>query len=241
MSDLVVIHDVGARGGHPWSEAFRHWPGTVTAPDLPGHGSADAIVGGHHEIGDAVYALVEFFPADAPHPPVVLGVGRNGFAAQVFALAGRAGALVLVDGLGGPWRTLDERSRSDRNARRLILDTPAMLRPHHGPGSDPRTAYLRPNENRAFALEVGRSMRLPTLVIETPASTTPDAPLIVNAYDNATLVTLETVDPERIAAATLDWFRATEIDGSVIGTDTDTGAGGEARPDAGETPGDTPE
>ncbi len=103
MTDLLVLHDLGAPGGGEWTAAFADWPGRVLAPDLSGHNGAPPPVGGHYETGDAVYVALDVLRAEAPHELVVVGVGHSGVAAQILALGGRAVGLVLIDGLGGPW------------------------------------------------------------------------------------------------------------------------------------------
>ena len=103
MTDVLVLHDLGASGGGEWAAAFADWPGRVLAPDLPGHNGAPPPVGGQYETGDAVFVALEVLRAEDSDELVVVGVGHNGAAAQILALGGRAAGLVLVDGLGGPW------------------------------------------------------------------------------------------------------------------------------------------
>lgn len=209
MTDLLVLHDLGAEGGVPWAEAFAGWEGDVVAPDLPGHGDAPLPVGGHQELGDAVFLLDALPRAD--DPPVVVGVGRNGVAAQTLALGGRAAALVLVDGLGGPWLDVDARARALREHRRRILTTPAALAPHRAGTPDPRVGLIPPAANRDFAVRCLRELPCPVLAVETAASETPDAPALIAEAAHGTLVLLGSVDdgPGGVAAVVRDWWVTT--------------------------------
>ena len=203
---LLVIHDAGGPGGQPWADAFSAWLGPVVAPDLPGHGSAAPPDGGHHDLGDAVFAVAPLLPGADELPPVVVGVGVNGHAATLLALAGRVTALVLVDGLGGPWLDVPARDAALRAVRRRILDTPALREPHRGPGPDPRATALVPMTDRSFMVDVSRRIAVPMLVIETPASPTPDPEEVVAGADDCTLVRLADPAPSSVAAAVLEWW-----------------------------------
>ncbi len=206
MTDLVVIHDLGAPGGAPWSAAFGSWPGRVVAPDLPGHGSAPAPVGGHHELGDAVFVMVEHLPASDAEQPVLVGVGHNGHAARVLSIAGRSSALVLVDGLGGPWLDVPARNAALRDHRRQILATPAALAPHRAATTDPRADLVPGPTDRDHAQRTCEAILVPTLVIETPASRTPDAAQLVGCFADAVLVRVPSSDPAHVADAVARWW-----------------------------------
>ena len=203
MTTLLVIHDLGASGGGEWATAFSAWPGLVTAPDLPGHGSAPAPVSGHYELGDAVFAVAHHL---ADEPPVVLGVGRNGHAARMVAVAGRAAALVLVDGLGGPWLDAGGRNAQLRDARRRILATPAALDAHVPPGVDVRASLVPPQSNRGHVERTARLVDVATLVVETPRSPTPDAAELTVAFPRSTLVHTDDPSPAAVAAVVLRWW-----------------------------------
>ncbi|QGG96710.1 alpha/beta fold hydrolase [Actinomarinicola tropica] len=214
---ILVLHAPGdPAAGAPWRGALEGagWDGPVVAPDLPGHGDAPPPTGGHHELADAAFAAVGYL-ADAGldgEPPVVVGIGANGWPAQLLALGGRARALVLVDGLGGPWRTAPEAVAARRDQLRALAADPAAVAPHAGPGTDPRLAHgPRPHDSRDLAWRAARAATVPTLLIESPASPTPrdDLPDLVDAW--ASPVDLRRVpgaDPTTVAAHVTGWQRA---------------------------------
>lgn len=205
MTELLVLHDLGAAGGEEWATALDDWPGSVLAPDLPGHGTAPMPLGGHHELGDAAFHLAQHLDAE---PRVVLGVGHNGHTARILALGGRATHLVLVDGLGGPWLDVDGRNAALRAMRRRILGTPEALRPHEPPGTDPRATMVLGATDRDFALRVAGRISVPVLIVETPGSPTPDAHEMAGAFADATVVRLDAPAPAVVADAVLAWWSA---------------------------------
>ena len=204
MTDLVVLHGAGASGGAVWADAFAAWPGTVHAPDLPGHGDAPMPVDGHYEPNAAVFSVAGHL---AGEPPVVVGVGVHGHPALLVAVGGRASGLVLVDGLGGPWLDVVARNAQLRELRRQILATPAALEPHQPPGTDVRATMVLPQSNREHVVRMAAQVSVPTLVVESPDSSTPDASSVVEAFAGATLVPADTNDPELVAPLVLDWWR----------------------------------
>lgn len=177
MSDarpVLVLHDAGDEGaGAPWAAALgaAGWPGEVCAPDLPGHGTAPAPTDGAYELVDAAFAVLPALHHLGAVRPVVIGVGANGWAAQVLALAGRASALVLVDGLGGPWRTPVESIADERERLRAIFDDPSAIAPAPEGVLDPR---LRHGSDRQSGLGLARraaaTLAVPVLVLESPGS-----------------------------------------------------------------------
>lgn len=177
---LLVLHEVGDEaGGRPWREAFvdAGWSGSLITPDLPGHAGAPAPEGGNHEPGDGAFVAVRALAAAEVEAgtPVVLGVGVNGWSAQIHGLGGRASAVVLVDGLGGPWRSVREMVLADVARLRDIADDPAAVAPV-APGAtlDPRLRHGLPaHGSRKMAFEVAPLMPVPVVVVETPASATP--------------------------------------------------------------------
>lgn len=206
MTDLLVIHDLGAEGGAPWASAFVGWPGVVDSPDLPGHGWAPMPLGGHHEIGDAVFHLRDRLSPSPGAEPVVLGVGVNGHAARVLALGGRASALVLVDGLGGPWLDAPERNAALRDVRRKILATPESLARHEPGATDVRATIRLPPADRSFVVQMLEAMPVPLLSIETPASVTPDAEELVGVVADGTVVRVADSSPTVVARVAIDWW-----------------------------------
>lgn len=206
MTDLLVLHDVGAPGGGEWADAFADWPGRVIAPDLPGHNSTPPPVGGQYETGDAVYTALDLLRAEPSDELVVVGVGHSGAAAHVLALGGRAVGLVLVDGLGGPWLTPIELDARQRALRRTILATPAALAEPASGVDDPRATMVLGASHRDFAVRQAEATRLPVLVVETPRSATPDAEELVGHYDRSNLARLDGRDPVQVASAVRSWW-----------------------------------
>lgn len=206
MTDLLVLHDLGASGGGEWAAAFTGWPGRVLAPDLPGHNSAPPPIGGHYESSDAVFVALDLLRAEAHVERVVVGVGHNGPAAQVLALGGRAVGLVLVDGLGGPWLSPDEIDMRRRKMHRRILTTPAAMSEPPPGASDPRATMVVGAANREFAIRQADAMPVPVLLIETPSSPTPDTGDLLGHFANASLVQLDARDPERVAKSVQSWW-----------------------------------
>lgn len=205
MTELLVIHDLGAAGGAPWADAFIGWDGGVVAPDLPGHGVAPPPVGGHHELGDVVFAMVDHLPSGDRPQPVVVGIGRSGNAARLLALAGRASALVLVDGLGGPWLDVRERNAAFRTVRRRILMTPEALRAPAPGAVDPRAEWLPGQTDRPHVVSSLAALPVPTLVIESPASPTPDADEVAASIPDHHLVRVADASPPDVADWVTDW------------------------------------
>ena len=204
MSDVLVVHDLGTPGGAPWRDAFRRVGLTVDAPDLPGHGDAPPAIGGHQELGDVVFDVLEHL--DGAARPSVVGVGRSGSAARLLALGGRASALVLVDGLGGPWLDIPERNRVLRDLRRQILATPAALAPA-APGTvDPRTDLVLGQSDRSHVVRSLAAVPVPTLVVETPASPTPDADEVASVIPDHELVRVDDDGLDTVAAVVGGWL-----------------------------------
>jgi pimeloyl-ACP methyl ester carboxylesterase len=208
VTDLLVLHDVGAAGGGVWFAAFAGWAGRVLAPDLPGHNGTPPPIGGHYETGDAAFAALDLLRTEATGELIVLGVGHNGAAAQILALGGRASGLVLVDGLGGPWLGPIEIEERQRETRRRILTTPGAMSEPAPRVDDPRATMVMRAADRGFAVRQAEAMPVPVLLIETPSSPTPDADELVGHFPRATLKRVDAVDPRRVASIVGAWWAA---------------------------------
>jgi pimeloyl-ACP methyl ester carboxylesterase len=206
VTDLLVLHDLGAPGGAEWAAAFAGWPGQVLAPDLPGHHGTPPPTGGQYETGDAVYVAIEVLRRAMPEDLLVVGVGHGGAAAQILALGGRAVGLVLVDGLGGPWLDADGIDARRREMRRRILTTPVALSAPPAGADDPRATMMVRAADRGFAVRQAAAMPVATLLIETPASTTPDADELADHFDRAVLRRIDARDPARVADLVGSWW-----------------------------------
>lgn len=206
MTDLLVLHDIGGPGGGEWAAAFSEWPGRVLTPDLPGHNGTPPPVGGHYELGDAVYVALDLLRAEAPVELVIVGVGHNGAAAQILALGGRAAGLALVDGLGGPWLEAIEIDTRRRETYRRILATPAAMSEPPPGADDPRATMVVGAANREFAIRQAEAMPVPVLLVETSSSPTPDAGELVDHFAHATLARLDARDPGRVAHIVQSWW-----------------------------------
>src|SRR4051794_2170592 len=100
MTPIVVVHDVGATAA-PWRAVLVKWPDDVHAPEL-------TLPTASGDRTDVVWLLLEQMDAWRDRAPVLVGCGEHSLAAETFALAGWAGRLVLIDGLGGAWTTPEE-------------------------------------------------------------------------------------------------------------------------------------
>jgi pimeloyl-ACP methyl ester carboxylesterase len=206
---LLVIHDTGdAAAGSRWEELIDAWPGRALAPDLPGHGESPPPTGGHYKAGDAAIAALR--AADAAGitagaiDVTVLGHGWGGFAAEIVAAAGRASRLVVVDGLGPSWCSVDELVADRHRWLRDVLADPASLTPPTT-SPDPRLAHTYASIwDRSFIRNLRRSIAVPVLAVETSASPTPPAERDERLSDYAgpaTLVEAESVDAVEVAEA----------------------------------------
>ena len=206
MTDVLILHDLGAPGGGEWAAAFAGWPGRVLAPDLPGHNGTPPPLGGHHGTGDAVYVALDLLRTEPHDELVVVGVGHGGAAAQILALGGRAVGIVLVDGLGGPWLEPADLDAREREMRRRILTTPAAMSTPAPGADDPRATMVVGAADREFAVRQAEAMPVPVLVIETPSSPTPDTDDLVGHFDRATLEHLDGRDPVHAAMLVEAWW-----------------------------------
>lgn len=213
---VLVIHDAGdPAAGSAWADALdvAGWPGNVLAPDLPGHGSAPAPEGGAYELVDAAFAVLALLGGAGPEVPVLVGVGANGWAAQLLALGGRACALVLVDGLGGPWLTPPATIARERDWLRAVFDDPAATAPAPTGDVDPRFRHVVP---RQTSLELARrgagALPVPVLVLESPASLSgAHRHELVSRIPDVTAA--EVADPHAatVAPQLVAWIRALDL------------------------------
>ncbi len=203
MTPLLVLHDFGcADGGGPWASAFNGWDGPVHAPDLPGHGSAPPPIDGNYEHADSAWVGVR---AGVPRESVVVGIGDSGWGAHLLALGGRASALVLVDGLGGPWLDAGEWVENQRAWIRGVADDPAAAGSFAGPGQDPRIRHgVLPTGSLALAERSFAALGVPLLVIQTPAA--PSRPSDVPLPASTVVVDAADRSPAVIAPIVTDWF-----------------------------------
>ena len=206
MTPLLVLHDTfDPLAGARWRPLCDAWRGSALAPDLPGHGESPPPVGGSYAPSDATLVAVRVLKeAGIAEKPVVVGHGWGGFAAELLAAAGRASALVLVDGLGGPWLEADELVEEQRAWLRAVGDDPeALAAPTASP--DPRLRHRYPSVWERVFTEARRSaIVVPVLALETPASPTPrhehDERLRAFA-GGATSLAIEAATPEEVLAA----------------------------------------
>ncbi|MHB8466622.1 MAG: alpha/beta fold hydrolase [Acidimicrobiales bacterium] len=206
---VLVLHDVGDEdGGARWAAALEEegWRGTITAPNLPGHCGEAPPEGGNYEMADAVWSALPLL--DGTAPPVIVGIGANGFAAQLLALGGRAAALVLVDGLGGPWQSATEWVDAQRIWLRAVADDEAAMAGAPLGGLDPRLRHgVLPVTGRRMAEQVAEALAVPTLVLRSPHSPLDAAAvaLLAARFADATSVVITDRTPDAVAAAILRW------------------------------------
>ena len=180
MTRLLVLHDAGDPSPvERWSRLVDRWDGPALLPVQPGHGEVPPPEGGNYSAADAaVVAARAMASAGWPHGdddgwPVVVGQGWGAYAAELVAMAGRAGALVLIDGLGGPWVGVDALV-ADQHAwlHAVVGDPDALAPPRSSP--DPRLAHGFPTVwERAHTAARRAAITVPVAAIETPASPTP--------------------------------------------------------------------
>ena len=209
MTPLLFLHDVGdGAGGRPWRAAFIEagWPGEVLAPDLPGHAGAPAPEGGQYDPSDAAFVSVPLLAA-LGEPCVIVGVGLNGWNAVLCGLAGKASAVVLVDGTGAPWVTPREAVLAQRPWLRAIADDPIAVAPMPtGASVDPRLARhgLPGHGSVKLALRAAERLPVPLLLLESPASACPPsdaASIVAAAASGGRVVPIGDVSPVAVASA----------------------------------------
>lgn len=223
---LLGFHAPGdPTGGAAWREAVAAgmWAGPVHFPDLPGHGGAAPPIGRTHDLIEPAYGFARLVGQNPEQGDVadrvVIGVGVSGWSAQLVALAGRATALVLVDGLQGPFVTVAEhvaqrraafRAQADRNIAAIANPELDAIPPG---GLDPRLQiFPAPIGSRAVAEEAAHGIDMPTLIIESAESgTAPSdadavAPLFNSSGGGAVLQRVERVDETAVIASIINWL-----------------------------------
>jgi hypothetical protein len=209
--DVLVLHALGDTGGGlPWRQAFEgSWgDGAVRAPDLPGHGAAPAPAGGGYDLADGAFTALEAL-AGAGDPPVVVGVGTSGWSASLLALGGRASALVLVDGLGGPWVDPRRRAETGRRWLRALADDPAAVDPAPPGAPDPRARHgVVDHGSRRLVERAAAAMPVPVLLVEGPRSGVPrhEAGALAPRFAaGAALVEVDDASPATVARTVVAW------------------------------------
>jgi hypothetical protein len=218
-SPILVLHDIGDRnGGAPWRDALEDagWPGPVLAPDLPGHCGEPGPIDGAYELVDAAWHSLRLLHAAALETlPVIVGVGTNGWSAELLGLGGRAAGVVLVDGLGGPWLTPAEWVDAQRTWIRVVADDTDDLA--GADGLDPRLRHGVPGlSSEPMATRVASALEAPVLIVQTPAAALIGAAAdeLVNAFRSATVEHLAEQSPEQIAPLVVRWANRAAIRGS---------------------------
>lgn len=176
---LLVVHAWGdPLASSRWSALRDAWDGPVVTFDLPGHRAEPPPTGASYALGDAaLYADRAYRDAGfAGTPAVVVGDSSAGFGAELLAAAGRAAALVLIDGLGGSWATPAEVFADGARWCNEVFADEAATAPF-APGEadvDPRLRHGFPTVwVREYTEARRRSIAVPVLAVETPASPTP--------------------------------------------------------------------
>lgn len=168
MSDVVLLHDLGAEeAGEPWRAVA---PSGWHAPDLPGHGSSPAPRHGAYDpMSPATLARWALGGAG-----VVVGIGQNAHGALILAAGGGCDAVVIVDGLWGPWPDCEVAIEGMYANLRAIVADELSTDPAPRSGLDPRTTHgYGVNVSAAFVQRFWGAITCPVLALETPASTTP--------------------------------------------------------------------
>jgi hypothetical protein len=172
---LLVLHDVGdATPIERWAPLVDAWDGPTLLPVQPGHADAPPPEGGNYGASDAAVVASRAM-ADAGWSgdwPVVVGEGWGAYAGELLAMAGRAVALVLIDGLGGPWCDVDAVIADQHTwLHEIRQDAAAWSSPATSP--DPRLAHRFPTVwERAHTAARRAAITVPVTAIETPDSAT---------------------------------------------------------------------
>ena len=215
---LLFLHEVGdAEGPRRWralADPGGPQPGVVLVPDLPGHGVVPPEEGAYYAPGDVALVGVRALAAAGldGEPPLVAGHGWGAFGAELLAAAGRASALVLVDGLGGPWVSRRELIDAQHAWVRAVLADPAALAPPPPGVLDPRLRHGFPSIwERTFTEARRGAITVPVLALESPASPTPPGEHAerVGAFGgDARVEEISEASPQAVLGALSAWSRA---------------------------------
>lgn len=223
MTAVLVLHALGdPDGGAPWSEALVGADLAVTAPDLPGHGQAGPSADGSYATGLILLTAARWLAEEDPSPaPVVVGAGASGWVALILALAGRAGAVAVIDGLGGPWRNADEATADGVAWARQLMEEPVLSEPVAAGVADPRLGHLLPPfSNQRVARQALAALSVPLLVVSSPDDPlAPDerADLLAGARSQVTTEITISPRPSDVAPALSEWIaRVAPRDGDVL-------------------------
>ena len=221
VAALLFLHEVGdAEGPRRWRALAGPgghqpgWPGVVLVPDLPGHGGVPPEEGAYYAPGDVALVGVRALAAAGleGEPPLVAGHGWGAFGAELLAAAGRASALVLVDGLGGPWVSRSELIDVQHAWVRSVLADPAALAPPPPGAIDPRLRHGFPSIwERAFTEARRGAITVPVLALESPASPTPPgerAQRVAAFGGEARAEEIAEASPQAVLEALSAWSRA---------------------------------
>jgi hypothetical protein len=216
---LVLPPFTDTRPSTDWHDAFATagWPNGLVDAELPGRIDAPPPVGGNYELVDPAIAVMHRCPpavaSGSTTAPIVVGIGSSGWSAHLLALGGRAGGLVLVDGLGAPWVTPSEAFSWQQRLLRSIADDPRALDAPPVGERDPRLDHpMSGHGSRRLAERALESTPVPTLIIGTPDSQAPFDDvheLSTRAPAGATVIELESVALPNIASAVVTWFVST--------------------------------
>jgi hypothetical protein len=199
---VVLLHDLAdAEAGEPWRAVV---PDGWVVPDLPGHGETPAPRHGAYDPMGPV-TLARWMLGGAG---TVVGVRSNAHGALILAAGGGCEAVVVVDGLWGPWPTPADAIAAQYAALRAILADEASVGPPPSTGLDPRATHgYGVSVSDAFARRFWGAITCPVLAIETPASATPPTERVERVAwfgGPATLVEVADPAPATVVAALVD-------------------------------------
>ncbi len=206
MSAILIVHPLGVdHHAGPWKDAFVDAGfSDVVAPELPGHGLAQAPTGGNYVRAVAGFAVARM-AADGLDlaDRTVVGIGHGGWIASLLAIAGVVPRVVFVDGLGTPWLDVPERMTRRRATMREMLADQASMAMHRAAGPDPRLRHpIDPHGDEPLAIEAAGLVTVPALVLQ------PDPVMVARVTEAFADVTVEANGgtPPEVAAAVHTWL-----------------------------------